>query len=136
SRRERGPVGKAGLFDLAALPSRRLRCSDVRRLVIVNGRCIAAALGLLLAGAAACDRSEPLPVLGTLPSFELVDQRGEAFRSEEMRGEVWIANFVFTRCPSICPTLSRRMAELQHRYLGRKDELRLLSVTVDPANDS
>lgn len=95
------------------------------------------ALSALLALAAACDGgAEPLPELGALPSFELVDQRGEPFRLSDMRGRVWIADFVFTHCPTICPRLSSKMAELQDRFAGRRGELRLVSFSVDPENDT
>lgn len=95
------------------------------------------ALTTLLASAVACDGGDdPLPRLVTLPSFELVDQRGEPFRASDMRGQVWIADFVFTHCPTICPRLSARMAELQDRFSDRRGELRLVSFSVDPENDT
>ena len=90
---------------------------------------------MLLAGGCE-EEGEPLPRLGTLPPFELVDQRGDAFGRQDMRGRVWIASFVFTRCPTICPTLSMKMEELQGRFAGRSAELGLVSFSVDPENDT
>src|SRR4051812_19877858 len=49
----------------------------------------------------------PLPVLSTVPAFELTDQYGHTFGSDELRGKVWIANAVFTRCPTVCPGLTK-----------------------------
>lgn len=79
-----------------------------------------------------------LPVLGVLPEFSLVSNEGRPLSSRDLRGSVWVANFIFTTCPSVCPMLSARMAKLQRdlpRGL-RPDELRLVSFTVDPATDT
>lgn len=83
-----------------------------------------------------CDDREPPPTLGTLPAFELTDQNGASFGLEDMRGRVWIASFVFTRCPTICPTLSTKMARLQTQFRGREADLGLISFSVDPENDT
>jgi protein SCO1/2 len=50
---------------------------------------------------------------------------------------VWVASFFFTRCPSVCPLLMTRMGALQQRYRDAGiDAIRLVSITVDPANDT
>jgi protein SCO1/2 len=77
-----------------------------------------------------------LPVLGTLPDFRLVDQEGQAFGGAELRGYVWVAGFIFTRCPTICPAISARMAKIQHRARGIEQGFRLVSFSVDPAYDT
>src|SRR5262245_11218456 len=56
---------------------------------------------------------KPLPVLGEVPSFRLIDERGEPFGSAELQGKVWAANFIFTRCPTVCPAFSHKMSTLQ-----------------------
>jgi protein SCO1/2 len=92
-------------------------------------------------GPIACGRaSEPpsAPVLGTLPDFALVDQEGSGFGSDELRGTVWIADFIFTRCPDMCPMLSSVMARVQ-RQLARDPafaDVRLVSISVDPEHDT
>jgi protein SCO1/2 len=79
----------------------------------------------------------PPPVLSTLPPFSLVDTSGKPFGSEQLAGQVWIASFFFTRCPSVCPLLMARMAELQNLYRERGiDGIRLVSITVDPERDT
>lgn len=78
----------------------------------------------------------PLPVLGTLPDFRLTDQDGRAFGGAELRGYVWVAGFIFTRCPTICPAISARMARIQHRARGIEEGFRLVSFSVDPAYDT
>lgn len=88
-------------------------------------------LCLLLIGA--CAKREPLPVLGTVPAFSLTSQAGTAFSSSALTGKPWVANFVFTRCPTICPTFTAKMASIQKKT---GDELNLVSFTVDPEFDT
>ena len=88
-------------------------------------------LGLLLLGS--CTKREPLPVLGLVPSFQLTDQSGAAYSSKALEGQVWVANFVFTRCPTICPTFTAKMATIQKKT---GDDVRLVSFTVDPEFDT
>src|SRR5689334_3553193 len=49
-----------------------------------------------------------------LPAFALTNERGERYGLSDLRGSVWIADFVFTSCPTVCPRLTKRMEELQH----------------------
>jgi protein SCO1/2 len=78
----------------------------------------------------------PLPVLGTLPEFQLTDQEGHAFGAAQLRGYVWMAGFIFTRCPTICPAITARMSKIQHRARGIEEGFRLVSFSVDPAYDT
>lgn len=84
-------------------------------------------------------RFEPAPPapLWTLPSFALTDQDGRPFGSEELRGRVYVASFIFTRCVSICPAVMQAMRALQERYAAAgMHGVRLLSISVDPAADT
>src|SRR5687767_2217231 len=49
---------------------------------------------------------KPLPVLFTLPEFTLTDQLGKPFGTADLQGKVWIADFIFTSCPTRCPALT------------------------------
>lgn len=75
-------------------------------------------------------------VLGRVADFRLVDSDGSAFGTAELGGRVWVANFVFTRCPTICPSFMERMAEVRHRTRNLGDAFRLVTLTVDPENDT
>jgi protein SCO1 len=77
----------------------------------------------------------PLPVLTQLPDFSLVECHGQNLGLADLRGKVWIADFIFTRCPGPCPRMSSRMAALQ-RDLRREEGLRLVSISVDPEFDT
>jgi protein SCO1/2 len=80
---------------------------------------------------------DPPPVLGQLPEFRLVDDRGRPFGSAELAGQVWVGNLFFTRCRSICPVLTAAMGRLQDRYDEYGIEgIRLVSISVDPLHDT
>ncbi|AKT41652.1 SCO family protein [Chondromyces crocatus] len=71
-----------------------------------------------------------------LPPFELLDTEGQRFGLEQLRGKVWVADFVFTTCPTVCPKLTERMAELQRRTEQHGDAVHLVTFTVDPETDT
>jgi protein SCO1/2 len=78
----------------------------------------------------------PLPVLGDLPAFALTDQDGHPFGKADLLGKVWMAGFIFTRCPTICPAITATMSRVQHRARGIENEFRLVSFSVDPEYDT
>jgi protein SCO1/2 len=76
-------------------------------------------------------------------NFHLVNQLGDTVSLDDLKGKVIVADFFFTHCPSICPTLTRNMKRIQEA-LKLKDEtslddttfVQLLSFSVDPERDS
>jgi protein SCO1 len=98
------------------------------------GVAVATLLGAMLASCA-IHGARPLPVLGFVPRFELTDQQNQPFDSAALTGHVWVANFVFTRCPGPCPMMSSKMGRLQASTAGTPD-VKLVSFTVDPENDT
>ena len=79
-------------------------------------------------------RQRTVSSYGTVPEFVLVNQDGQNFGSAQLRGKIWIADFIYTTCPGPCPMISSRMSELQ-KPLERTD-VHLVSFTVDPAKDT
>lgn len=78
-----------------------------------------------------------LPVLGTVPDFALQERSGREVTRAEMAGAVWVANFIFTRCRTLCPLMTRRLAGLQDRLaVGEAPGLRFVSFSVDPGHDT
>ena len=77
-----------------------------------------------------------LPVLSTVPAFSFVDQGGAPLGSAQLSGKIWVANFIFTRCPNICPKFTAKMGTLQDRSKEQLPGLTLVSFTVDPENDT
>jgi len=78
----------------------------------------------------------PLPVLAAVPGFELTDQQGHRFGSEELAGRVWLASFIFTRCQTVCPAITSTMARIQGRTRNLAPAFRLVSFSVDPGFDT
>ena len=67
--------------------------------------------------------------------FELVDQTGQTFSSEVLKGKIWLANFVFTSCAAECPILTQQLS-LVRRNLGPRDDIAFVSFSVDPQTDT
>ena len=76
------------------------------------------------------------PVLGVVPPFALTDETGRRFGSEDLAGRAWVASFIFTRCPTVCPRITGRMARIQDRARSLEPALRLVSISVDPEYDT
>jgi protein SCO1/2 len=79
---------------------------------------------------------KPLPDLGDVSSFKLVDQTGQPFTDAAMRGHVTIVSFVFTRCDTICPVISMKMARIQDKTFDLARDIKLVSFSVDPEYDT
>ncbi len=78
----------------------------------------------------------PLPIHAEIPEFTYTDQHGEPYGTADLRGKVWVANFIFTRCPSICPLVTEKMRNIQHRSRALGDGFHMVSFTVDPDYDT
>ncbi len=72
---------------------------------------------------------------GSVPEFSLTERSGKNTTLAELRGKVWIADFIYTSCTDTCPLQSAEMAKLQEYWSGRRD-VRLVSFSVDPERDT
>jgi protein SCO1/2 len=68
--------------------------------------------------------------------FKLTNQFGKEVSLDDLPGKIIIADFFFTSCPSICPTLTRNMKRLQDAFVKTDTIVRFVSFTVDPERDS
>lgn len=95
------------------------------------------ALLAVLAFVAAMMRSRrvDLPVLAEVPAFAMQDQRGQPVTPQSLRGQPFIADFIFLSCTASCPKLTARMKGLHDKIVEKNLAVRLVSVTVDPEND-
>src|SRR4051812_35756778 len=75
-----------------------------------------------------------LPVLFSAPSFKLIDQNGQPFTNEQLRGCPYVAAFVFTHCAGPCPMMFGKMARMQETIPDK--DVRLVTFTVDPERDT
>lgn len=115
--------------------AKRPRASEARKILFLF-----AVIGVL--AVAACERqSSPAPAPATLqkhwsiPDFALTERTGETVRRDDLKGKVWVADFFYTSCPGPCPMMSSRLSEVQN-VLGAEPDLRLVSISLDPAKDT
>ena len=71
----------------------------------------------------------------TVGDFKLINQNGETVTQENYKDKIYIADFFFTRCLTICPVMTNNMALLQQEFL-KDDEIMFLSHSVTPVMDS
>lgn len=79
--------------------------------------------------------------LGPLPDWTFVDQQGQAVGSATLKGRPYLANFLFTSCPTSCPPLAQATARLQDRlkaWMPRTGTppVQIVSISVDPETDT
>lgn len=95
------------------------------------------ALGLLLfvgsGTLGGCKTAAP-PVLGEVPTFQLVSESGEPFDSSSLKGRPWLASFLFTSCPGPCPRLVEKLKSVRSTIPA--SQLAFVSISVDPENDT
>lgn len=108
---------------------------------IVKGGLVWGAGSLLLAGCHSGSSSvlekerSVLPVLGKAPAyFQLLNQDSVMVNSAMLQGKVWVADFFFTTCPTICPRMSDQMARLRDTF-AHETRVVLLSHSIDPEHD-
>ena len=80
----------------------------------------------------------PPEKFGSVPGFSLTNQHDERYGSAELEGKIWVANFIFTRCKTVCPIFSNAMGRLQTKTREEfsRGDLQLVSFSVDPAFDT
>ena len=78
---------------------------------------------------------KPLPVISQVADFTLTNQSGAVVSLADLRGHVWVADIIFTRCPGPCLKMSRQMQELE-QSLPAGNPARLVTLTTDPEFDT
>jgi protein SCO1/2 len=71
----------------------------------------------------------------TIPYFEFINQDNEKLTRDDLLGSIYVADFFFVTCPTICPKMATNMAYIQNKFKDRKD-LKFISITVNPEQDS
>lgn len=102
-------------------------------LLLRAGLCLVALLAAVAALSLLAHRPPPPPVLGELPAFRLVAHDGRPFTRDSEHGKAFVADFIFTTCPGICPAMTARLAQLQPRL---PEGVGIASFTVDPGHDT
>ncbi len=78
----------------------------------------------------------PLPVYYQVPEFKLTNEFKKPFGSADLKGRFYIANFMFTSCPTTCPRLMEKMDLVQKRIRGLGTKAAIVTFTVDPEVDT
>lgn len=107
-----------------------------RRLLVpvgVNVICLAL-IAFFVVEQAEAERTN-VPVVSAVPEFQFVERNGEPFGLAELKGKVNIVEFFFTSCRGPCPAMNATFSEIYREYAG-SDQLRLVSITVDPETDT
>lgn len=97
------------------------------------GLSIAVVVALVAAGLASRQRRPPLPVIKEAPAFALTHHDGTTVTREDFHGAPWIADFIFTRCPAICPRMTSQMKRVAEAL---SSDFRIASFSVDPEHDT
>ncbi len=73
--------------------------------------------------------------IGPVPAFELTDQNDKKISNKDYLGKVYVVEFFFTTCPTICPKMNQSMLELQEAFYGNPN-FGIASITIDPEHDT
>ncbi len=76
-----------------------------------------------------------LVIIGEVPNFELTDQNNKKISKNDFNGKVYVVEFFFSTCPSICPIMNRNMVSIQNEFFGNPN-FGIASITINPKNDT
>ncbi|GAA4779321.1 hypothetical protein GCM10023231_02580 [Olivibacter ginsenosidimutans] len=92
----------------------------------------------ILFGAACHQEKKKLPILGegkTIPTFSFINQDSVTLTNKDFDQSIYVADFFFTSCPSICPIMSKNLLKVLKKYQGNP-EVKLLSHSIDTKYDT
>ena len=80
--------------------------------------------------------SSEAPYEKKIAAFSYTDQNGQPFGAAQLAGKIWVADFIFTKCESVCPPMTSEMTLLQKKFKDEGIQAEFISFTVDPTVDS
>ncbi len=101
---------------------------------LLRGLILAYAI-ILLVVLPACGGGKPNDLNIKVSDFTFTNQEGAAFGLADLKGKVWVANFIFTHCTTVCPNLTQNFAKLQQEMKKAGIKAELVSFSVDPGKD-
>lgn len=105
----------------------------LRSLIVLLGLAVA---GLAIHNRISAQKQKSLAFdFGTVADFSLVDQTGDRITRDSLKGQMWIASFIFTRCLGPCPLMSYKIAQLQ-KEIPASEKIQFISFSVDPEYDT
>lgn len=84
---------------------------------------------------AKASKETKLLTIGPAPKFELTNQDNLKISNESYKGKVYVLEFFFTTCPSICPKMNMSMLEIEKTFFGNPN-FGIVSITIDPKHDT
>ena len=79
--------------------------------------------------------AKELPEIGNVPQFEFTNSDGNIVTLDNLKGKVWVADFIFTTCTMACPMMTGNM-NIVHKKFKKNDNVRLVSISVYPEFDT
>lgn len=76
-----------------------------------------------------------LVTIGKVPVFEFTNQNGDLISNLFYKNKVYVVEFFFTTCPTICPKMNENMVKIQNEYYGNLD-FGIVSFSIDPKHDT
>jgi protein SCO1/2 len=76
-----------------------------------------------------------LQKIGPAPKFELINQDNKKITNETYKGKVYVLEFFFTTCPSICPKMNQSMLQIEKTFFGNPN-FGIVSISIDPEQDT
>ena len=76
-----------------------------------------------------------MATVGPAPEFMLTNQRGASFSSDDLKGQIYVVEFFFTTCPSICPIMTQNLLNVQSAY-AQELGVSLISISINPSFDT
>jgi protein SCO1 len=81
------------------------------------------------------NEDEKLVKIGPAPQFELINQNKEKITNDTYQGKVYVLEFFFTSCPTICPKMNKSMLEIEKKFFGNPN-FGIVSISIDPVHDT
>ena len=81
------------------------------------------------------DTKSDLVTFNKVPDFEFINQEGKTITNKEYKGKVYVVEFFFSTCPTICPIMNQKMVTLQNEFFGNPD-FGIASISITPEIDS
>jgi protein SCO1/2 len=78
---------------------------------------------------------EALHKFSQVPAFEFINQRGDSVTDQTYKGKVYVAEFFFTTCPTICPIMNEKMGSIQNEFFGNPN-FGIASISINPDHDT
>ncbi|GAA4065984.1 SCO family protein [Flavobacterium cheonanense] len=80
-------------------------------------------------------KEDGLMKIGPVPKFELTDQNNAKISDKSYLGKVYVIEFFFSTCPSICPIMNKNMKDIQKEF-SKETNFGVASITINPENDT